>query len=193
MKKPSFDKKRKISWSQISSFEYDPEQWYESYVLGKRSTSKEMTFGSEVDRRLQDDPEFLPHVPRYPLMQHRMEAKFAQLVLVGVPDGLDLDNYLLADYKTGKVAWTQKRADETGQLKMYLLLILLTEKIRPENFECMIHWLPTRETGDFAIELIDEKDCKTFHTAFTMRDILDFGMRIKKTVKAMKLYAKSHT
>lgn len=197
MKKPIFDaKKRKISWSMISSFEYNPEQWYESYVLGIKPVSKEMTFGSMVDKRLQDDPEFLPHVPRYPMMQHRMEVKFGKYTLVGVPDGVDIEGHIsthvLADYKTGKKAWDQARADETGQLTMYLLLLWLTEKVKPESFSCRIHWLPTRDTGDFNIELISEKDCQTFETKRTMKDIIDFGVRINKTVKAMELYAKNH-
>jgi len=192
MTKPQMDLSRPLSWSAISSFEWNPEQWYQSYVLGIRTTSPEMEFGSYVDKRLQKDPTFLPDVPRYPLMQHLMEAKFGKIKLKGLPDGLDLDNFILADYKTGKKAWDLKRTQETGQLKMYLLLIWLTEKIPPEKFTCRIHWLPTCVKPDLTIGLIEPCVCQTFEVKITMQDILEFGVRINKTYAAMQEYAANH-
>lgn len=179
---------RPMSWSQISSFEYSPAQWYDIYVLGKKQESKELTFGSIIDKKIQDDPKFMPSLPRYPHMQYKMKVMFDGVPLVGLPDGLDLDKYLLADYKTGKKAWDQKRADETGQLTMYLLLLYISKKLPPEKFKCYIHWLPTEERGDFSIDLI--KDCKpiTFETKRTMTDVLLFGLRIKKVIKDMEEY-----
>jgi hypothetical protein len=184
--------KRPLSWSGISSFEYDPEQWYEKYVLGEKPSSKEMTFGSIVDKKIQDDPYFLPKVPRYPLMQFPLKATFNKIPMVGFPDGLDLENMKLADYKTGKAKWDQKRADETGQLTMYLFLLYIVKKVKPEEFKCYIHWLPTKENGDFSITLINENDVQTFETKRTMRDLLEFGARINTTVKAMNEYLQSH-
>lgn len=185
--------KRPLSWSAISSFEYSPEQWYRSYILGEKQTSKEMTFGNIVDKRLQNDPLFLPEVPRYPLMQHKMKVSFNGIHLVGIPDGLDLKSFRLADFKTGKKLWDRKRADETGQLTMYLLLIYITEKIPPEKFRCFIHWLPTKEDSDFSIQFRDTPCLPvTIETKRTMADILKFGQRINKTVKKMQEYVDNH-
>ena len=189
--KPQMDMNRPLSWSAISSFEYDKEQWYRTYVLGIKQSSRELDFGSKIDQRIQDDPTFLPKLPRYPLMQHEMRATLLGIPLIGKPDGLDLDVCILADYKTGKKAWDQKRTDETGQLKMYLLLVWLTQQIPPERFTCLIHWLPTMEMGDFSIRLKGTK-VYTFETKITMQDILQFGVRIKKTYAAMQEYAKNH-
>ena len=193
-KKPKYtiDPNRAISWSAISSFDWDPEQWFETYILGKRSTSREMEFGSVVDKRFQEDPTFLPTIPRYGMLQHKMEAKLGKIKLVGVPDDLCLDTFKLFDLKTGKTAWTQKRADETGQLKMYLLLVWLNYKIPPEKFSCGIHWVPTYEKGDFSIALIEPVKPQTFPVKITMREILEFGVRIERTVAAMKKYAEEH-
>lgn len=192
MPKYTIDPKRAISWSAISSFDWDKEQWFESYILGKRQTSREMTFGSEIDKRFQDDPKFLPKLPRYGMLQHKMEAKLGKLKIVGVPDDLSLELFKLFDLKTGKTAWTQARADATGQLKMYLLLVWLNYKIPPEKFTCGIHWLPTYERGDFSIALIEPVKPQTFYVKITMREVLEFGVRIEKTVKEMKAYAESH-
>lgn len=187
-----FFKTRPLSWSAISSFEYDKEKWYETYILGKRQTSKEMTFGSMVDKRIQDDPKFLPDLPRYPLMQYDMKVKFGDIMLTGRPDGLDLDNFLLADYKTGKNKWDKKRADETGQLTMYLLLVYVTHKIPPEKFDCMIHWLPTQENGDFTITFKKKMKHQTFKTKRNMTDLLRFGVRINKITQEMIDYANNY-
>lgn len=190
--KPTFDKKRPLSWSAISSFEYNKEQWYESYVLGKKQSSREMDFGSKVDKQIQTDLTFLPELPRYELMQYKMTVMFGKIPLIGLPDGLDLNAFLLADYKTGKKAWDKKRADETGQLTMYLFLVYIQERILPEKFRCFIHWLPTQDNGDFTISFTTKFAIQTFETRRTMKDLLDFGKRIKKVYKEMEDYCQNH-
>lgn len=184
---------RPMSWSSINSFEYDARAWYDSYILGIKQSSPEMTFGSMVDKRLQTDPDYLPHVPRYPHMQHKMRAMWNGIPLTGVPDGLDFEQNpkrTLIDYKTGKSPWTKKKADETGQLTMYLLLLFLTEGMRPEEFDCAIHWLPTAYQKDFTINFRNpaSPELITFHTKRTMLDMLKFGQRIKDTYALMQRY-----
>lgn len=184
-----------MNWSSISSFRYNKEQWFDQFILGNRKTSKEMTFGSAVDKRIQTDPTFLPSMPRYEYMQHNMrDVPFGKLLLMGTPDGINLNTkpMVLSDYKTGKKAWDQKRTDEHGQLTMYLLLLYLTQKLNPEDFDCYIHWMPTRETDDFKnIEFIKEDDIKTFKTKRSMADIVRFGKYIKETYKEMETYCQN--
>lgn len=152
-----------------------------------------MTFGSMIDLKIQNDRTFLPTLPRYPHMQYKMKVVFDKISLVGVPDGVALsDINELADYKTGKVAWTQKRADETKQLTFYLLLLYITKKIPPESFKCFIHWLPTEERGDFSIGLIKENDIRTFETRRTMSQVLECGAWIKSSLLAMEKYVNEH-
>ena len=181
---------RPLSWSALSSFEWSAEQWYDNYILNIKQSSPEMTFGSMVDKKLQDDPNYLPHVPRYQHMQHKMKAVFDGIPIIGVPDGLDYDPYKLSDYKTGKNPWTQKKADETGQLTFYALLLYLTEGLRPEVWDMAIHWLPTAYQSDFTIGFRNSTDPEliTFPTKRTMLDILKFGQRIKDTVSLMQRY-----
>lgn len=183
---------RPLSWSALSSFEWSAEQWWNTYILGIKSTSPEMTFGSYVDKRLQTDPDYLPHVPRYPFMQHKMNAKWNGIPLVGVPDGLDFESKppVLIDYKTGKAPWTQKKADQTGQLTMYTMLLYLTEGIRPESWDCAILWLPTAYHSDFTIGFRNptSPELITFRTKRTMVDMLKFGKRIEDTYALMQRY-----
>jgi hypothetical protein len=153
-----------------------------------------MEFGSYVDKRIQEDPNFYPDLPRYERMQHRMTGiPFAHLKLTGIPDGLNFKiNKILADYKTGKNEWTIKRAKETGQLKFYLLLLWITERFNPEDFECRIHWLPTKENESFEIVFVEEGKFQTFVVRHKMSDILKFGQKILKVHKEMEEYCEKH-
>lgn len=185
-----YHKDRPLSWSAISSFEYSPEQWYTTYILGIRQESKELTFGSYVDTKLQNDPTFLPQVERYPIMQHGMRAALKGVIpLIGYADGWCSTTLRLKDDKTGKKPWDQKRTDETGQLTMYAFLLYLTARIKPEDLRLFISWLPTVEQGDFSIGFRDDPVVpQIFETRRTMEDILEFGMRIKITLAAMEEY-----
>lgn len=177
-----------LSWSSISSFEWDKEQWYQSYIKGIRQESRELTFGSFVDKKLQDDPTFLPSVERYLIMQYEMRIMFDGIPLVGYADGYD-PGKTLADYKTGKKAWTQKRADETGQLTMYAFMLYLIDKVRPGDMTFRIVWLPTVESGDFSIQFKDDPvKPKVFNTTRSMLDILQFGQKIKRMLEEMQEY-----
>jgi hypothetical protein len=169
-----------LSWSAISSWTYNQESWAKKYLEGIYETSKEMDYGKVIDLKIQEDPTFLPKLPRYEKMQYKMLVRMGGIDLIGLPDGVDLTTTQkkLSDYKTGKNKWDQKRAQETGQLLFYLLLLYITHKIKPEEFDCYIHWLPTRETGDFKIEMIKEDDIHTFKVKHTMQDILNFALFI---------------
>ncbi len=187
-------KLRPFHWSQISSWEYDPEQWYRRYWLGEpEDLSKEILFGKMVDDRIQEDPTFIPSLERYKIQQHTMSVMYSGIRLNGTADHFDRKGRRLKDDKTGKKEWTQKRADETGQLTMYLLLIYISEKIPPEEMTCYIDWLPTVEAGDFSIQFRDNPPKPiTFKTTRSMADLLKFAAYINSVRKEMEAYAKNH-
>lgn len=203
--KPTFDHDRPLSWSAISSFEYDKEQWYRKYVLKmKERPNAEMLFGKKVGERLAKEPDFLPCVPRLPVFEHKFETFLDDIPLIGYADSFDaLSGTRLKEYKTGVKAWDQKRADAHGQVDMYLLMHLILEKIRPEDVETDVIWLPTQkkecENGDFSkfdygIEFVPDIESRImiFRTKRTMVDILKFGERIRKTHVAMEKYCEDH-
>lgn len=209
-------KKRPVSWSMISSFEYDPEQWYQKYVVHGPctkefcfiykitppsgcpvvSSSKEMEFGKVIGKKLETNPKFLPMIERHNKMEHPFEnIKFGKLILVGYADTFcDITFKKLDEFKTGKRAWDQKRVDEHGQLTMYCLMNYLNNKIRPEDVVIKLIWMPTQDNGDFSISFVEpiEKNIKIFYTKRTMMHILQFGKRINSVFKQMQIYAASH-
>lgn len=204
----------------MSSFEYDPEQWWEKYCLHgkcKRSemteagiipawcwithsidpncpqvqTSVEMEFGKLVGDRLATDSSYLPHMPRLSHFEYKLECKFGKIKLVGYIDSYE-EHIRLFEYKTGKKQWDQKRADLHGQIDFYLLCLWLMHKIRPEKVACSIFWMPTKQNGDFSISFINENEINVLPTVRTMRQVLEFGQRINANYKAMQEYAKNH-
>ena len=195
--------KRPLSYSALNAFtdpKYgSPEKWYKNYILGERQSSPQLDFGTYVDKRIQNDPTFLPTLPRYEHMQYKLNVMFNKKIpLVGLPDGLNLTKTKeLADYKTAgeKSLWTQKKADETEQITFYLLLLYITHKIKPEDFTCYIHCIPTKkeESGDFktTISLVGN-EIMTFKTKRSMQDILKLGAKINKTIAEMEKYVQNH-
>lgn len=196
MNKATFDKKRPVSWSFISAFEWNKQQWYDKYVLGKTSEkTPELAFGSYVDTRIQEDPNYLPHVIRYDNLQHVMQKKFDGIPLIGITDAFQREPAIIRDYKTGRKKWDQKRADETGQLSMYCLLLWLTEKVRPEDVDLWIDWLPTHYVDkEIAFIEPDHEDLipDSFQTARTMSQVLTFGQRIKDVYAAAIEYCENY-
>lgn len=185
--------KRPLSWSAISSFEYDKEQWYRNYVLGDRDpATKEMMFGSKIGIKIAKDKKFIPDLSRGKIFEYKLSGKLKGIPLIGYADSYT-PHCLLDEYKTGKKAWDQERADDHGQIDMYLLLLNLMHRVKPENIKCAIHWLPTIENGAFEIVFRDSPvKPVSFHTTRDMVQILKFGQRIERTYKAMQIYAESH-
>ena len=183
------DPNRALSWSQIASFQWNKDQWYRKYVAGELpEVTKELEFGSMVDKKIQDDSSFLPKLVRYPILQHEMKCQFNDIKLIGIADTYRPKRPALRDYKTGRRPWDQKRADDTGQLTMYCLMLYWIDGIRPEQVDLYIDWLPTHVQGG-KIEFIKEGDIRTFRTKRTMSQILSFGNEIMDTYNEMHEYA----
>jgi hypothetical protein len=190
----TLDPKRPLSWSSISSFEWNKDQWWRKYIGGEiPEITPELKFGKEIDEKLQDDPTFLPQVVRYPVLQHEMRCTFADIPLIGIadayrPPGKKLGP-ALRDYKTGRKAWDQNRADDTGQLTMYCFMLYTIERIRPEDLELWIDWMPTRYI-DKEIHFVEPVHVYSFRTRRNMHQVLDFGQRIVEVYADMLEYCK---
>lgn len=184
---------RPLSWSAISSFEYEPEQWYNRYILAiEEQPSPEMIFGKFVGDKLTQAPDFMPAIPRLKIFEHELRYTLlaktkTPIPMIGFMDA-HTPKYLMDEYKTGKKPWDQDRADSHGQIDMYLLMHYLLTKIPPEKMKVRIFWMPTKQNGDFSISFVGENNVLPFETKRTMQQVLAFGQRIQKTVKDMENY-----
>ena len=190
-------KSRPLSWSSISSWEYNKEEWARKYLTDcEHTTNAEMEFGKKIGKKLETDPTYLPMIPRHSKMEHPFSVSLSGITLVGYADSFcDKTFKKLGEYKTGVKEWDKKRVDEHGQLTMYLLMNYITNKIKPEDVEVQLVWMPTKreETGTFDVKISFvepiEENIKIFNTKRTMKDILKFAVYIKKTYKDMEKFA----
>jgi len=182
------NKLRPVSWSQISCFEYNHEQWFKRYILGeKQEENSAMKFGKAIGEKLASDPSFMPEVPRLPLYEYELKAKVNKIPLIGYIDAFDLENNKMLEYKSGKL-WTKEKAESHGQISMYALMLYLMYNIRPEELDIKLVWLETQETGSFETEFVKGVKPVIFPIKKTMFDILEMAMRIKKNSKEMEKY-----
>lgn len=192
MPKYSFDLKRPQSWSSLSSFWWDKEEWFMRYILGVKSPeTAELKFGAAFAKSIEDGscdiPELMQHLTGR--KEHPFKVMFGKIPLMGYADDFDPVTFKrLEEVKTGKKPWDQKRVDEHGQIDMYLLMNYISNKIKPEEVRCRLHWLPTEQNGDFSISLIRPIKVHTFETRRTMQQILNFGMKINRTYREMQEY-----
>lgn len=184
-----FFNKRALSWSAISSFEYDPDSWYKKYILNeKQKENKEMIWG-KIFAKSCEDRKPLAAVTLYSKVEYPLNVVFNGIKLTGWIDTYE-PHKKLGEMKTGKLLWNQKRVDEHGQLDMYALQLFIQHKVKPEKLDIQLQWIPTIESGDFRISFsTDPPTVHTFKTKRSMVDILRFGARINETVSKMIEYA----
>ena len=188
-----FLKKRPLSWSALSSFEYDPAQWYSRYILNTpQEPSAEMLFGKVFADSCEDRRPLAP-VTLLSKMEHSFECSLGRIPLVGYADTFnDVTLRETGEYKTSKYLWTQEKVDNHGQIKMYALMNYLINKVPPEECTFWLENVQTEEQGDYTIRLKRPITVHHFETKISLRDILDFGMRITKTVEDMEQYVREH-
>ena len=190
--------KRPLSYSAISSFEYDKEQWYKKYILGEKlKETPELKFGKVFAKSCEDRCPLAP-VTLLDKMEHKFSVVFDDIPLVGFADTWDDKTHLEGgEYKTGVQIWNQKRVDEHEQITIYLLMNYITHKINPDSVRYFLEWVPTkkieRSNGDFSgedyeIAFVTPITVRRFETKRTMTDILRYGAKIKRIVKEMEDY-----
>lgn len=190
-------KNRDLSWSSISSFEYDKENWYNKYILGKeQDENEEMKFGKKFAKSIEDGTcevkELLEKLQNK--KEHKFKVVFNNIPMVGYTDAFcDKTFTKLDEVKTSKTMWTQNKVDTHGQLDMYCLMNYITNKIIPNDVDITLYCLKTVQNGDFSIELAKPIDMQIFKTKRTMMDIIKFGQRINNTYKEMLEYIITHS
>ena len=190
---------RPLSWSAISSFAYDPEQWYSRYILNqKQPESPAMLFGKQFALSCEARKPLAP-VKLLSEVEYKLDTVFNGIKLVGFIDTYE-PHKILGEFKTGKEcksdgtdSWDQKRVDQHGQLDMYALQLYIQHKVVPDKLKFFLQWIPTTEDENFNLSFAySPPKVYTFKTKRTMQDIIRFGVRINNTVEAMIKYANEH-
>jgi hypothetical protein len=192
-------KARPYSWSQHSSWDWDKEGWFRSYVLGERGeSSSAMAFGNVVGASIATD-EPLSGVPRRLHMEYEVRAKLGKVELLGFFDSYGCGDCFgcikgrhLEEYKTSANPnkWTQQSVDAHGQLTYYCMLLYLRDKVPPESVGIRLHYIPVAEGNDFSMSVTGPH--KTFSTRRTTAQVFELMKEITKRRRAMEVYARKH-
>lgn len=170
-----------ISWSQLTGWESSPERYIRHYIYHEETyVTKEMCFGGYIARELEKGKSdnllidmLVSVVPKYAKSEYKLDVDLEGIKLFGIFDSFCPKTKNIIEYKTGKAPWTQKRADEHGQLHFYALMVWLKYKKIPK---VKLVWIQTI-SGD-GIEITGE--VKEFEVEIKLIDILKMANRIKK-------------
>lgn len=185
---------RPLSWSALSSFDWNPEEWYRKYYLGQDpGSSPEMLFGKVFAQSCEDRTPLAP-VTMLSKMEYKFEARFNNIPMIGYGDTFnDVTFDELGEYKTSKKLWTQSKVDSHGQLTLYPFLNYIDKKIRPEDTRIWLECVETEIKSNYQIGLKKPIKVHHFETKRTMSDILQFGSYVNLTVMKMQDYVRNHS
>ncbi len=195
---------RPLSWSQLSSFSWNKDDWYTKYVLGiEPPLSPELIFGKAFADSCEAGTPLAP-VTLLSKQELPLDAVLDGIKLFGYVDTIDEATLAeTGEFKTGVKPWDQKRVDNHGQITMYALMNFLQNKIHPEKAKFWLEWIPTkkvhRDNGDFSgydydiVFASDPSEVIHFDTKRTMKDVLAFASYIKTTRKEMEDFIHSRS
>jgi len=155
--------------------------------LGKRLSEALETQEKTGDETLDN---LLSLFPNYPKREYEIKAPLdgVDVPLFGRLDCFDPKRLRIGEIKSGRL-WTQKMVDESGQLKMYALLVWLKYKRMPA--EIMLHWARTQYNDNGELEFAGEVE--SFETKITLEDVLIFSGRVREAWAGIKNLCKDQT
>lgn len=197
--KPVILPKGYISWSSLQLLEQSENRWVYKYCdpdYIERSTVEQefgKTFAEVMDG--QDSTDEIVNLiklstPKYDkgevVIEAVLNARGRSVKLLGRVDSLKDEAYDFIDHKTGKTKWTQKMADNHGQLLFYKVILYILHHIIPCS---TLVWIPTEDSWDeeegkqivFTGELP-----RSFIVKHSYADILKMMQRIMKGALRME-------
>jgi hypothetical protein len=138
-----------LSWSQLRTWLEDKDRYRDRYYRGiDTHSSRELLFGSEVAKGLEDGTIKVPGLVQYAVQEEQIKVDIEGVPFFGYIDQFDPRRLKFREIKTGKMKpnggmrWTQREVDNHGQLDTYSLLI--QEKYGSVDDECHLDWIVTR-------------------------------------------------
>lgn len=186
-------KTRPASYSFFNSWEWNKDEWYDNYILGKRKEANDaMLFGSLIGDAIGTLDNPIPGLDPAGVKEYEFKASLGDVHLVGYADHYCPIHKILNENKTSDntTRWTQKTVDDHTQIDMYLLMLWLSKKVKPQEVTVFLNFIPVRIVG-VGYKLLEPPIFTTFKTKRTMRQILEYGAYIQKTVALMEAYVES--
>lgn len=182
-----------LSWTQVDMWRKSPERYIKNYMLGedKKLNNSGLSFGSVASAALETgeyaDDVLLDAVvallPHYKLREHEIrvtfKTKYGAVELLGLLDTFDTPIPRFREYKTGRIAWTQAKANKHKQLLHYATLIYLKHGILPP--EVWLDWAETEEDEDGTVSFTG--NIRHFQVKISRLDVLEYMALVGKVAR----------
>lgn len=182
---------RPLSYSQLSAWEWDKEEWYQTYIKNKpRGKSAAMETGNIIGDSIGTDTSLVPDLQPPGIKEYPLRARLGEIYMVGYCDHWCADSLELNENKTAvnPKKWTQSSVDKHGQLTMYALLLFLKHDILPEDVKMYLNYIRVIEGQDMRYYLPNPVEYKRFPTKRTGEQVAEYARYIENTVASMNEY-----
>ncbi len=186
--------KRPLSYSQLGAWEYDKKEWYDRYVLGKKSgTNAAMRAGTIIGDSIGTDKSLVPALTPPGMKEYELRASLGDIHMVGYCDHYCPDTRVLHENKTStnRKKWNQKSVDTHKQLDMYALMLFLQHDVRPEDITMYLNYIPVIEGQDMQYYLPNPVEFYQYPTQRTENHIVSLVGEIERTVEDMYGYTQT--
>lgn len=184
-----------LSFSQMTLFEMSPEKYIQKYIYEeKERISRNIALGKQLadgleNGELSGDPLLdlvMAKMPKFELMDKPFETELKNgkevIKILAKPDTMKPDMTAFKEYKTSTRAWTQKMADESGQITFYTTAIWLKTGRIPSDIELVCATTEYDENG----ALRPTGTIIRLRTIRHMSDIIKMTLRMRKSWEGIK-------
>jgi len=200
---------RPLSHSQLESFRYNKEEWYNSYILGRKFTPNAlMKFGTRVGDAIGTTACPIG-ISTVGVKEYELKAQLGDIYIVGYADHFCSKTKVLTENKTtdNPRKWTKETVAKHKQLTMYCLMLYLTHGIEPSEVKIYLndirterYWTPkpgfenepsyllNEHIADEAVRLKRPLEWNQYETKRTAKDLVRYTAYIEKTVERMHDY-----
>ena len=149
--------KKYLSYSAISTWLQSPSTYRKRYYEDSPMVfTPELAFGKKIADLLETKDESVAHIKQYLKPEQKINCEIEGVPIFGFIDSFDPETNSFYEFKTGRVAWTQKRVDKHLQLDIYSLCI---ENIFGSvNDECELIWMETEKNEEKTTGLITHEE-----------------------------------
>lgn len=178
-----------LSFSQMTTFEMSPEKYADQYLYGKKNRiSRNMAYGSMMADGLETEEAtgdavldaMMARIPKFELMDVAFQAELpdgkGKINILAKPDTAKADYSAFKEYKTSIRKWTQKMANDSGQITFYATTVLLKYGFIPKDIELVNVQVAYNDDGSIS----PTGELLRFPTTRSMIDIIKMTGRMKK-------------
>ena len=189
-----------LSFHSMTLFEKSQEEWLDYYIYDpenknkKRRISRNMAYGSMLAKGLEDEKAtgdplldlMAARLPKFELMDIAFEAdlkdKKGVIRVLAKPDTCKSDYSAFKEYKTSVRKWTQRMADESGQITFYAMVMWLKTGKIPQDIELIC--VPVEYQSDCSLSPTGE--LVRLPTKRTLADIIKMSSRARRAWKGIQ-------